>query len=757
MKAKRKLLFMFLVLVIMFSPMLPWMQTTALAQETQTLTIEDKKLYDSLKSCFESYILDNRGAMVANDDETQTMTLDMQKIETLKISDADMTRENSRDILQTLFRNCTNLRSFHLNGSDLSGVDFSSLSQRESLKRLFLVDCKLSEVPDITLPNLQKICLAENDLSADGACNHLTKERFPALTDLWLDECRISDISFIENMGNLETLYLGDNMLTDDSLAVLIDLSSKNLSGLKELNLGKTVHDSNSSSGMINNSSRNTFTDLVSLATLPACFSELEDLDLTYLNIPSLQEFANVRDNVKINLRKNRICDFSCLTDSKKFNIQDQYIRFSEDFVQGWEYELPELLRRILDEDDLLAGTLSYRHCSLSEDGTKLVMDSNASYAYVTVEGGKLDSSEIYIKVKKIPRYTVPKNLTATVGDTLAEIALPDGFTWKDDSLSVGAEGTNLFKAVYTPRDTDEYVVVDDIDVLITVKEAETEPEDPPEPTDPPEPPEPTDPTEPPEPTDPTEPTDPIGPTEPVEPEDPPKEQTKPEDPPKGQTKPSKPIEIPEPAKPTEQEKEEQKKRELELNSNLKVKLSGKKIQISWGKVPGADGYDVYVQYCYKRFSAKSIIPVNNGGTTKITVSKVNGKKLDLKKFYKVYVRAYKWADNKKITLAKTITAHVVGTKNTEYTNVKEIKLGKSSFVLKKDKSATIKARTVLVSKDRKQLTDKHAKQFRYATTNKKVATVSGKGKIKAVGKGSCTIYVYARNGYAKKVKVKVK
>ena len=62
-----------------------------------------------------------------------------------------------------------------------------------------------------------------------------------------------------------------------------------------------------------------------------------------------------------------------------------------------------------------------------------------------------------------------------------------------------------------------------------------------------------------------------------------------------------------------------------------------------------------------------------------------------------------------------------------------------------------------MLSRDRKQLTDNHAKQFRYATTNKKVATVSGKGKIKAVGKGSCTIYVYARNGYAKKVKVKVK
>ena len=85
------------------------------------------------------------------------------------------------------------------------------------------------------------------------------------------------------------------------------------------------------------------------------------------------------------------------------------------------------------------------------------------------------------------------------------------------------------------------------------------------------------------------------------------------------------------------------------------------------------------------------------------------------------------------------------------------MKVKKSSYTLKVGKTATIKASTVLVDKHKKQLSDKHAKEFRYATSNKKVATVSGSGKIKAVGKGSCTVYVYARNGYARKVKVTVK
>ena len=120
-------------------------------------------------------------------------------------------------------------------------------------------------------------------------------------------------------------------------------------------------------------------------------------------------------------------------------------------------------------------------------------------------------------------------------------------------------------------------------------------------------------------------------------------------------------------------------------------------------------------------------------------------------------MEAYKLVDGKQVILGRTIIAHIVGRQNTGYTNVKDIKLKKTSLPLKKGKTATIQAEAVLVDKSKKQLTDAHAKEFRYATSNKKVATVSSEGKIKAVGKGTCTIYVYARNGYAKKVKVTVK
>ena len=107
-------------------------------------------------------------------------------------------------------------------------------------------------------------------------------------------------------------------------------------------------------------------------------------------------------------------------------------------------------------------------------------------------------------------------------------------------------------------------------------------------------------------------------------------------------------------------------------------------------------------------------------------------------------------------TLATSITAHVVGQKNKKYTNAKRIDLITKSFDLEKGKKEQIIAKTVLVNPKRKQLSDDHAKEFRYASSDKRVATVSKGGKITAQGKGRCVVYVYARNGLAQKVEVTV-
>ena len=73
---------------------------------------------------------------------------------------------------------------------------------------------------------------------------------------------------------------------------------------------------------------------------------------------------------------------------------------------------------------------------------------------------------------KATPEYALPTGLTATYGQTLADIALPFYWTWADTTTSVGNAGTTSFKATYTPADLLNYNVVTDIDVTITVGKA---------------------------------------------------------------------------------------------------------------------------------------------------------------------------------------------------------------------------------------------------------------------------------------------
>ena len=195
----------------------------------------------------------------------------------------------------------------------------------------------------------------------------------------------------------------------------------------------------------------------------------------------------------------------------------------------------------------------------------------------------------------------------------------------------------------------------------------------------------------------------------------------------------------------------------IAISKGFKVSQKGTKINVSWGKVAGADGYLVYAAYCGTDFG-NAVKTIKDPSSVSTTITKLNGKKLDLKKNFKVYVKAYKLVDGKKVTFGKSISAHIAGSKNPKYTNVKELKLtSKSKLALAVGKTSKIKAKVVLVDSAKKQLSDSHTKEFRYASSNKKIAAVDKNGKFTAKAKGTCYIYVYAKNGYAKKVTVTVK
>ncbi|MCH5163161.1 MAG: Ig-like domain-containing protein, partial [Clostridiales bacterium] len=82
-------------------------------------------------------------------------------------------------------------------------------------------------------------------------------------------------------------------------------------------------------------------------------------------------------------------------------------------------------------------------------------------------------SIELVITVEKImPEYVEPTGLTAKYGDTLAAVALPDGWAWVDAlTTKVGDVGERIFYATYTPDDAENYNTVT-VALTITVEPA---------------------------------------------------------------------------------------------------------------------------------------------------------------------------------------------------------------------------------------------------------------------------------------------
>ena len=100
------------------------------------------------------------------------------------------------------------------------------------------------------------------------------------------------------------------------------------------------------------------------------------------------------------------------------------------------------------------AGTYRVK-AMLDEDAD----NASAESAYVNFTIAKAD-----------PSYNIPQNLEAIEGQTLADVTLPEGFTWDaDETTSVGNPGPNTFTVTYTPADTDNYNTIEGINVTLKV------------------------------------------------------------------------------------------------------------------------------------------------------------------------------------------------------------------------------------------------------------------------------------------------
>ena len=209
--------------------------------------------------------------------------------------------------------------------------------------------------------------------------------------------------------------------------------------------------------------------------------------------------------------------------------------------------------------------------------------------------------------------------------------------------------------------------------------------------------------------------------------------------------------------KPDEPAPVKPKKATVKAPFLAKMTANGKKsLDISWTKVKGAAGYDVYLSRCNydnKVMVVKKVKTLKGNGATAWSA-----KNLKKKTACKGIIKAYVMKNGKKSYISSSQSFHAFtsgGSKH--YTNPKSVTVKKAKVTLAKGKTFQIKATVKKLKKGKKLINQKHTARLRYYSSNKKIVTVSKSGKIKAKAKGSCKIYAVAANGVRTTVSVTVK
>ena len=119
------------------------------------------------------------------------------------------------------------------------------------------------------------------------------------------------------------------------------------------------------------------------------------------------------------------------------------------------------------------------------DDESGALTIKKAGTAIVTVTAAETDdyaqaTKDITVTINKADPVATAPSASATYGQTLSEVTLtnPDGNTegswsWADSSASVGNVGSRTFKANFTPTDSTNYNSVSNVDVTVTVAEAD--------------------------------------------------------------------------------------------------------------------------------------------------------------------------------------------------------------------------------------------------------------------------------------------
>ncbi len=141
----------------------------------------------------------------------------------------------------------------------------------------------------------------------------------------------------------------------------------------------------------------------------------------------------------------------------------------------------------VIIDEDYIQGDATVSYYSTDIDNNKIgtpwseppLRTAGSYVAEITMgTGGNTATASVNYTIEKAESIAVaPTGLTAVYGQTLADVKLtnPDGnteetWTWADKTTtSIGKPGSNIFKANFTPKNTDIYKSVSNVEVKVAV------------------------------------------------------------------------------------------------------------------------------------------------------------------------------------------------------------------------------------------------------------------------------------------------
>lgn len=309
--------------------------------------------------------------------------------------------------------------------------------------------------------------VAQYDTNEDGVLS--LPERL-AVRQMDLGIHTFGTLSGIENFGGLEVLSgsgasqldkvdlspLGNLQVLDLRGAVLGDLQAANLSLISAHGAAAEADLENQKAAVIALPDGD---DSFDMAVLDPHFAEGNVTDLEGAVIEGTVLYGLIPGQRVTYTYSSDGLTADCALDVRRANAWTE-----EPGIRNWAYGAPAEV----PEGRALHGDVTFTYGSDTQPFSEKMPTSVGSYVMraVVAPDGEYAGLAADVPFLIVPEGVDPQTaseapslLEATYGDTLADVKLPEGYTWRDPDLSVGVVGINRFQAIYDdPAGRDEIV-----------------------------------------------------------------------------------------------------------------------------------------------------------------------------------------------------------------------------------------------------------------------------------------------------------